>query len=105
MPGLGCAMKAYDEEGESITGSLGEMVVEQPMPCMPIYFWNDDQNQRYKLSYFERFPKVWRHGDWIKIYRGWLTTDSGTVGRHFKSKGIRIGTAEIYSVLRWDSRH
>ncbi|MGI9543959.1 MAG: acetoacetate--CoA ligase [Cyclobacteriaceae bacterium] len=97
--GLGCAMKAYDEDGKSMTGSVGEMVIEQPMPCMPIYFWNDSENQRYKASYFERFPKVWRHGDWINIYEDGSLMIQGRSDATLNRKGIRIGTAEIYSVL------
>lgn len=97
--GLGCAMFAYDENGEHIEGSLGEMVIEKPMPSMPIYFWNDVNNERYQSSYFEDFPGKWRHGDWIKIYPNGSLEIFGRSDATLNRKGIRIGTAEIYNVL------
>ena len=97
--GLGCAMQAYAEDGTSIMGSLGEMVVEKPMPSMPIYFWNDEDDARYRQSYFEHFPGKWRHGDWIKIYENGSLIIQGRSDATLNRKGIRIGTAEIYAVL------
>ena len=96
---LGCALKAYDENGKEVTGSLGEMVVEKPMPSMPVFFWQDPDNQRYLSSYFERFPGTWWHGDWVKVFEDGSLTIQGRADATLNRKGIRIGTAEIYSVL------
>jgi acetoacetyl-CoA synthetase len=96
---LGCALYAYDEEGNPIVGDVGEMVITKPMPSMPIYFWNDYKQQRYLESYFEVFPGIWRHGDWLQITERntliILGRSDATLNRH----GIRIGTAEIYQVV------
>jgi len=89
----------YDEEGRPVVNEVGELVLEKPMPSMPIYFWNDPDYRWYMESYFNVFPGVWRHGDWA------LITDRGTVvitGRSdstIKRKGIRIGTLDIYKVV------
>ncbi len=96
---LGCAMYAYSENGKPVVDEVGEMVVTRPMPCMPVYFWNDDNFERYESSYFEMYPGVWRHGDWVKI-----TSDGGVVilGRSdttLNRQGVRIGTAEIYRAV------
>ncbi len=96
---LGCAMESWDEQGNAILNGVGEMVITQPMPCMPIKFWNDPDFKRYHSSYFEEFPGVWRHGDWLEI------TDRGSLrilGRSdstLNRQGIRIGTAEIYRTV------
>lgn len=97
--GLGCAMQAYSEEGTPITGRLGEMVVEEPMPSMPIYFWNDENHVRYLQSYFDHYPGKWRHGDWIQIFENGSLIIQGRSDATLNRKGIRIGTAEIYAVL------
>ena len=93
---LGCSMFAYNELGEAVIEEVGEMVITEPMPCMPIYFWNDKNMERYKASYFEMYPGIWRHGDWLKVTgRNSLVIlgrSDATLNRH----GIRIGTAEIY---------
>lgn len=96
---LGCSMYSYDEFGQPILNEVGEMVVTQSMPCMPIYFWNDPGMKRYLASYFDHFPNVWRHGDWLEI------TDRNSLVIHGRSDatlnrhGIRIGTSEIYQAL------
>ncbi len=96
---LGCALYAWDELGNPVTEEVGEMVITEPMPSMPIYFWNDPGNERYISSYFEMFPNVWRHGDWVKITaRGSLVIygrSDATLNRH----GVRIGTSEVYSAI------
>lgn len=93
---LGCAMYAFDEQGKPVTNEVGEMVVTRPMPSMPVFFWNDVDKKRYKESYFEMYPGIWRHGDWLEITdRNTLIIkgrSDATLNRH----GVRIGTAEIY---------
>ena len=96
---LGCALYAYDENGNKVESSLGEMVIEKPMPCMPVYFWGDDNNQRYQSSYFSKFNGKWCHGDWIKLYKDGSLIIQGRSDATLNRKGIRIGTAEIYSAL------
>ena len=96
---LGAAIAAWDASGNAVEGETGELVITEPMPSMPVYFWGDEENSRYHKSYFERFPNVWSHGDWIKIVPKigieMLGRSDATLNRH----GIRIGTAEIYSAL------
>jgi len=94
---LGVSLYAFDDNGQPIEDDLGEMVIDKPMPSMPIYFWNDADNKRYKESYFEYYPGIWRHGDFIKINsktHGIIIygRSDATLNRH----GIRIGTSEIY---------
>lgn len=96
---LGVAMEAWDENGHAVVESLGEMVITKPMPCMPVKFWNDVDYKKYLSSYFEFYPGVWRHGDWIEI-----TAEDGIVihGRSdatLNRQGVRMGTAEIYNAL------
>jgi acetoacetyl-CoA synthetase len=96
---LGAAVEAWDEDGRPLIGEVGELVITKAMPSMPIYFWNDPDGVRYRESYFEMFPGVWRHGDWIEI------TERGTAIIHGRSDstinrgGIRMGTAEIYRAV------
>src|SRR5687767_9095547 len=96
---LGAAVEAWSEDGRPLVNEVGELVITQPMPSMPIYFWNDDGGERYRSSYFEMFPGVWRHGDWIKV------TDRGTAVIYGRSDstinrgGVRMGTSEIYSAV------
>jgi acetoacetyl-CoA synthetase len=97
---LGVSLYAYDDNGNSVKDELGEMVIDKPMPSMPIYFWNDTNNKRYKASYFEHYPGKWRHGDFIKINsktNGLIIygRSDATLNRH----GIRIGTSEIYRAV------
>ncbi|MEM7572343.1 MAG: acetoacetate--CoA ligase [Bacteroidota bacterium] len=96
---LGCALHAYNEQGQIVTESLGEMVIDQPMPSMPIYFWNDPGKARYLSSYFDSYPEKWRHGDWIKIFSDGSLIIQGRSDATLNRKGVRIGTAEIYHVL------
>ncbi|NJN35290.1 MAG: acetoacetate--CoA ligase [Saprospiraceae bacterium] len=98
---LGCDMQSFNEKGEAVKGVLGELVACKPMPSMPIYFWDDKNFLRYKQSYFDTYPNVWRHGDWVKFYpepnRGCyiLGRSDATLNRN----GIRVGSAEIYRVV------
>jgi acetoacetyl-CoA synthetase len=96
---LGCALYAYDDEGRPISDALGEMVIEKPMPSMPIYFWNDPDQARYQSSYFDDYPGKWRHGDFIKIFPDGSLIIHGRSDATLNRKGIRIGTAEIYNLL------
>jgi acetoacetyl-CoA synthetase len=97
--GLGIAVYALDEHGNRLQDAVGELVVTEPMPSMPLYFWNDAGNKRYLESYFETYPGLWRHGDWLRITpRGGAIIygrSDTTINRH----GIRMGTAEIYRVV------
>ena len=92
-------MEAFDEQGRSLINEVGELVITEPLPSMPLYFWNDQNGERYKGSYFDMYPGIWRHGDWIKI------TDRGTCQIYGRSDstinrgGIRMGTSEIYRVV------
>jgi len=96
---LGVAIESFNEQGRPVIDEVGEMVIIQPLPSMPLYFWNDPGGARYRESYFEHFPGVWRHGDFLRInQRGGCFVhgrSDATLNRH----GIRIGTAEIYRAL------
>lgn len=96
---LGCSMFAFDDEGNILENEVGEMVVTKSMPCMPIYFWNDPEKERYKASYFEEYPNVWRHGDWLKINERKGVEILGRSDTTLNRQGIRIGTAEIYRAV------
>jgi acetoacetyl-CoA synthetase len=95
-PCLGVALDAFDADGRPVRGEVGELVVTRPMPSMPLYFWGDDDGSRYHDAYFDTFPGVWRHGDWITV------TDHGSVVIHGRSdatlnrNGIRMGSGDIY---------
>jgi acetoacetyl-CoA synthetase len=98
-PLLGVALAAFDPEGNPVTGEVGELVVTEPMPSMPVFFGGDEDGSRYHDAYFDTYPGVWRHGDWIE-----LTAHGGAViyGRSdstINRGGVRIGSAEIYRAL------
>jgi acetoacetyl-CoA synthetase len=98
-PCLGTDLQSWDPHGEPLTDEVGELVVTNPMPSMPIHFWNDPDGSRYRESYFEMFPGVWRHGDWTTL------TSRGTVVIHGRSdstlnrQGVRMGSADIYEAV------
>jgi acetoacetyl-CoA synthetase len=96
---LGCDLIAIDEQGHSIEEAVGEMVIRQPMPSMPLFFWNDAGNQRYRSSYFERVPGSWWHGDFISISARKGIVIYGRSDATLNRDGVRIGTAEIYRVV------
>ena len=96
---LGCDLVAVNERGEEVEEAVGEMVIKQPMPSMPLYFWNDEHNQRYRSSYFEKFPGYWWHGDFISISARKGITIYGRADATLNRDGVRIGTAEIYRVV------
>jgi acetoacetyl-CoA synthetase len=96
---LGCKIEAFDEDGNPVIDEVGELVITEPMPSMPVYLWGDDDGTRYRASYFDMYPGIWRHGDWIKI------TDRGTAVIYGRSdstinrQGVRMGTSEIYRAV------
>ena len=96
---LGAAVQAFDEQGQPLTDSVGELVCTQPMPSMPLRLWNDPGNVRLRESYFDMYPGVWRHGDWLRITPAGGAVIYGrsdaTINRH----GIRMGTAELYRAV------
>ncbi len=96
---LGCAAYAYNDRGERVTNEVGELVITEPMPSMPLYFWRDPGHERYLESYFERFPGVWRHGDLCRINRRGGVYLLGRSDAALLKHGVRIGTAEIYRAL------
>jgi acetoacetyl-CoA synthetase len=96
---LGVDVAAYDEAGKPLVDEVGELVVLQPMPSMPLYFWNDTDGKRYHESYFDMYPGVWRHGDWIKFTQSGSSIIYGRSDATIKRHGIRMGTAEIYRVV------
>lgn len=96
---LGCKLEAFNEEGESVKGEVGEMVITAPMPSMPMYFWNDPDFKRYRESYFEMYEGIWRHGDWIEITPREGVIIYGRSDATLNRGGIRIGTSEIYRAV------
>ncbi|MEZ4972169.1 MAG: acetoacetate--CoA ligase [Cyclobacteriaceae bacterium] len=96
---LGCSLFAYDEEGQGVNQSVGEMVITEPMPSMPIFLWNDEKFERYFESYFEMFPGLWRHGDWIEITENNGVIIYGRSDATLNRGGVRIGTSEIYRAV------
>jgi acetoacetyl-CoA synthetase len=96
---LGAAVQAWDEDGNPVLDEVGELVITEPMPSMPIYFWNDPDGARYRESYFEMFPGTWRHGDWIEITERGTAIISGRSDSTINRGGIRMGTAEIYRAV------
>jgi len=99
-PALAMKIKAYDEKGNPVYDEQGELVCEAPSPSMPLYFWNDPDGSKYHEAYFDVYPKVWRHGDYVLFH-----SDTGGItfyGRSdavLKPSGVRIGTAEIYAQM------
>ncbi|HEY5708327.1 MAG TPA: acetoacetate--CoA ligase, partial [Solirubrobacterales bacterium] len=97
---LGAAVEAWDEDGNSVIDEVGELVVTEPMPSMPVFFWGDDEEQsRYRASYFEHYPGVWRHGDWIEITSRGTAVIYGRSDSTINRSGIRMGTSEIYRAV------
>lgn len=98
---LGSDIVAYDEQGNPVDDEIGELVIRQVMPSMPLYFWGDTGNKKYKESYFEKFTDVWCHGDWIKITEHKGVIIFGRSDSTLNRGGVRIGTAEIYNALAY----
>jgi acetoacetyl-CoA synthetase len=96
---LGAAVEAWDEEGNPVVDEVGELVVTEPMPSMPVFFWGDPDGSRYRASYFEHYPGVWRHGDWIEITSRGTAIIYGRSDSTINRSGIRMGTSEIYRAV------
>jgi len=96
---LGVLADAFDENGEPVVDEVGELVIREPMPSMPLCLWNDPENTRYRESYFEMFPGAWRHGDWIKITSRGSAVITGRSDSTLKRMGVRMGSSEIYGVV------
>ena len=96
---LGVAAYAFDDNGQPVIDQVGELVVTRPMPSMPLYFWGDPEHRRYRESYFEMYPGIWRHGDWIRFTARGTSVIYGRSDSTINRYGIRMGTAEIYRVV------
>ena len=96
---LGVNARAFDESGNSLIDQVGELVITEPMPSMPLYLWNDPANNRYLESYFEMYPGVWRHGDWVKFTSGGSGVILGRSDSTINRLGVRMGSSEIYAAL------
>ncbi len=96
---LGARVEAFDPDGRSLVDEVGELVITGPMPSMPVFFWNDPGNKRYLESYFEMYPGVWRHGDWIRLTSRQSAVIYGRSDSTINRMGVRIGTAEIYRAV------
>ena len=100
---LGAKVEAWSEDGRSLVGEVGELVLTEPMPSMPLYLWGDEDGSRYRESYFSTFPGVWRHGDWIEITERGTAIITGRSDATINRAGVRMGTSELYrSVLALD---
>jgi acetoacetyl-CoA synthetase len=91
--------KAFDEDGNQVIGELGELVITSPMPSMPVALWGDEDGERYRASYFDRYPGVWRQGDWIKFTARGSCVLTGRSDATLNRGGVRLGTGEFYSVV------
>nr|WP_221376664.1 acetoacetate--CoA ligase [Actinoplanes polyasparticus] len=96
---LGARVEAYDPAGHPVVDELGELVITAPMPSMPVSFWNDPDGKRYREAYFDYFPGVWRHGDWITIATDGSCVITGRSDATLNRGGVRLGTSEFYSVV------
>lgn len=96
---LGNAVRAYDDDGTEVFGQVGELVCTQPLPSMPLFFWGDGDGSRLHESYFDTYPNVWRHGDWIEIKPNGASIIYGRSDATINRKGLRLGSAEIYQAV------
>jgi acetoacetyl-CoA synthetase len=94
---LGCDVRAFDEDGNSVIEEVGELVITQPMPSMPLFLWGDPDGSRLRESYFTPYEGIWRHGDWIRITERGSAVISGRSDATINRGGVRMGTAEIYA--------
>ena len=98
-PCLGVAAKAFDADGKPVVGDLGELVITAPMPSMPVGFWGDADGTRYRDTYFDTWPGVWRHGDWVRFDEVGSAVIAGRSDATLNRGGVRLGTAEFYRVV------
>jgi acetoacetyl-CoA synthetase len=98
-PALGADVQAWDPEGNALVNEVGELVIAQPLPSMPVFFWGDEDGRRLHESYFDTYPGVWRHGDWIEITDRGTAIISGRSDSTINRGGIRMGTSEIYRAV------
>jgi len=96
---LGASVEAWDEDGRPLIDEVGELVITKPMPSMPLFLWNDPDGERYRDSYFDMYPGVWRHGDWIKITPRGSAVIYGRSDSTINRGGVRMGTSELYSAI------
>ena len=96
---LGVDVAAFDSDGNEVVGELGELVIRQPMPSMPVKFWNDEDGSRYRAAYFGVYPGVWRHGDWIMFTERGTSIITGRSDATLNRGGVRLGTSELYGVV------
>jgi acetoacetyl-CoA synthetase len=97
---LGAKVEAFDEDGNALTDRVGELVITEPMPSMPLFFWGDADGSRYRGSYFDHYPGVWRHGDWIEITSRGTAIIYGRSDSTINRQGVRMGTSEIYRAVQ-----
>ncbi len=97
--GLGAKIEAWDASGRSVVGEVGELVLTAPLPSMPIGFWNDPGRERFQASYFDMYPGIWRHGDWIKLLPSGASVIYGRSDSTLNRGGVRMGTSELYRVV------
>ncbi len=96
---LGAKVEAFDEEGHAVIDQVGELVITEPMPSMPLFFWNDPDGERYRSSYFDMYPGIWRHGDWIEITSRGTAVIYGRSDSTINRQGVRMGTSELYRAV------
>jgi acetoacetyl-CoA synthetase len=97
---LGAKVEAFDEQGNALTDQVGELVITEPMPSMPLFLWGDEDGSRYRASYFEQYPGIWRHGDWIEITSRGTAVIYGRSDSTINRQGVRMGTSEIYRAVQ-----
>ena len=96
---LGHSVEAWDDNGEPVIDQVGELICTRPSPGMPLYLWGDEDNQRLTASYFEKYPGVWCHGDWLKIQPDGSCIIYGRSDATINRNGVRMGTSEIYDAV------
>jgi acetoacetyl-CoA synthetase len=96
---LAADVHAFDESGHEVTGELGELVITSPMPSMPVGLWGDEGGSRLRATYFDRWPGIWRHGDWIVFHPNGSCHVAGRSDATLNRGGVRLGTAEFYRVV------
>ena len=96
---LGNAVRAFDEDGNEVTGEVGELVCTEPLPSMPLMFWGDEDGSRLHESYFDTYPGIWRHGDWIEFNAHGGSIIYGRSDATINRRGLRLGSSEIYRAV------